>query len=143
MNRKLHFSVDPRRVQPELSSRIPYVSKEQARALSRPCSLFIEPAQAVSVGVRRAGSAIGARPVGGGVTWFPHPGQMHPDLVSRDAPRGGCERGRGCQLMISNFISTSSCSFGAAMVTSSAAWWPGVALYPAPLDKDMEILTEH
>lgn len=29
--------------------------------------------------------------MGGGVTWFPHPGQTHPDLISRDAPRGGGE----------------------------------------------------
>lgn len=40
---------------------------------------------------------MGARAVGGGVTWFPHPGQAHPDLVSRDAPRASGERGRGCQ----------------------------------------------
>lgn len=47
----------------------------------------------MSVGVREAGSEMGARTVGGGVTWFPHPGQTHPDLVSREAPRGGGEKG--------------------------------------------------
>lgn len=43
------------------------------------------------VGVKKARAEIGARTVGGGVTWFPHPGRTHPDLVSRDAPRGGGE----------------------------------------------------
>lgn len=69
--------------------------QSQAGTQSRPCLLSLEPPQAVkSVGVREAGSEMGARTVGGGVTWFPHPGQTHPDLVSREASRGGGEKGQ-------------------------------------------------
>lgn len=68
------------------------------------------------VGVRKARAEIGARIVGGRVTWFPHPEQTHPDFVFQRCTQGRWWS-RGCQSVISDLsISIPECSFGTALV---------------------------